>query len=118
MPTTRHLLLPLLLAALVPRASASQLVNVSDGGTRISEEDAFSYAAVVLFGGFDSVASMLGLCIRYLARNPDTRREIVANLEDEGFMRSAQLILDRIISLFSLGCCQYDMRCTSRHEAE
>jgi cytochrome P450 len=67
----------------------SQLVNVSDGGRRIGEDDAFAYAAVVLFGGFDSVASMLGLCIRYLARNPDTRRDIVAHLDDEAFMRSA-----------------------------
>ena len=67
----------------------SQIVNVSDRGERISEQDAFSYAAVVLFGGFDSVASMLGLCIRYLARHPETRAEIVANLDDEAFMRSA-----------------------------
>ena len=67
----------------------SQIVNVSDGGERISEDDAFSYAAVVLFGGFDSVASMLGLCIRYLARHLDTRREIITHLDDETFMRSA-----------------------------
>ena len=45
MPTTRHLLLLLLLAALVPRVSASQLVNVSARGLASPGADA-------MFGGF------------------------------------------------------------------
>jgi cytochrome P450 len=67
----------------------SKIVNVSDGGEKISEADAFSYASLVLLGGLDTVASLLGLVIRYLARNDDTRREIIAHLDDEEFMRSA-----------------------------
>jgi cytochrome P450 len=67
----------------------SKLVNVNDGSERISEADAFSYASLVLLGGLDTVASLLGLVIRFLARNPDIRREIIAHLDDEEFMRTA-----------------------------
>lgn len=67
----------------------SKIVNVSDGGKRISEANAFSYASLVLLGGLDTVASLLGLVIRFLAREHDIRRELVANLDDEEFMRSA-----------------------------
>ena len=67
----------------------SKLVNASDGGKLISEPDAFSYASLVLLGGLDTVASLLGLVIRFLAREPEIRREIISNLDDEGFMRSA-----------------------------
>lgn len=67
----------------------SKIVNVSDGGERISEADAFSYASLVLLGGLDTVASLLGLVIRFLAREDGIRREIIANLDDEAFMRSA-----------------------------
>ena len=67
----------------------SMVVNCQDGGERISEENAFIYAAVVLFGGLDSVASMLATITRFLIRNPAARREIIENLDDEEFMRSA-----------------------------
>ena len=67
----------------------SKIVNVTDGGERISEANAFAYAGLVLLGGLDTVASLLGLVIRYLARNDDVRREIIAHLDDEAFMRSA-----------------------------
>ena len=60
-----------------------------DGDARISEEDALNYTSLVLMGGLDTVASMLGFVIRYLARDEAARREIIANLDDETFMRSA-----------------------------
>jgi cytochrome P450 len=67
----------------------SKLVNVTDGGQLISEDNAFAYAGLVLLGGLDTVASLLGLVVRFLARNDDIRREIIANLDDEEFMRTA-----------------------------
>jgi cytochrome P450 len=67
----------------------SAIVNAMDGDEKISEENAFCYASLVLFGGLDTVASSLGFIARYLARNPQTRREIVDNLDDEAFIRTA-----------------------------
>ena len=67
----------------------SKIVNVTDGGELISEANAFSYASLVLLGGLDTVASLLGLVIRFLAREDGIRREIIAHLDDEEFMRSA-----------------------------
>ena len=67
----------------------SAVVNVEENGKRISEEDAISYATFVLFGGLDTVVSMLSLIVRFLARNPGHRRELIDNLNDDGFMRGA-----------------------------
>ena len=67
----------------------SRLVTVEEDGRRISEADALSYASLVLFGGLDTVAAMLSLVVRFLARNPDHRREMIANLDDDAFMRTA-----------------------------
>jgi cytochrome P450 len=67
----------------------SAVVNAPDGDAKISEANAFCYASIVLFGGLDTVSSTLGFVARYLARNPGTRREIIENLDDESFMRTA-----------------------------
>ena len=67
----------------------SAVVNVQDGDRRISEADAFSYASLVLFGGLDTVASLLGFVARYLIRDERIRRELIANLNDEDYLRTA-----------------------------
>jgi cytochrome P450 len=67
----------------------STMVNIQDGDYRISEADALSYASLVLFGGLDTVAAMLGFVARYLTRDEMVRRAIAARLDDDEFMRSA-----------------------------
>lgn len=67
----------------------SQIVNVNIGGERISHEEAISYAALVLFGGLDTVAGMLAFFARFLATHDDHRRAIVARLDDDAFLKTA-----------------------------
>lgn len=67
----------------------SKLVNVDVGGERISEDEAVSYATLVLFGGLDTVATMIGLFARFLAQNPGHRRQLVERLDDEAFLNAA-----------------------------
>lgn len=67
----------------------SKLVNVDLGGGRISEAEAVDYATLVLFGGLDTVAGMIGFIARFLALNPDHRRQLVERLDDEAFLKRA-----------------------------
>lgn len=67
----------------------SKLVNVDLGGQRISEEEAVAYATLVLFGGLDTVAGMIGFIARFLALNPDHRRQLVERLDDDAFLKQA-----------------------------
>lgn len=67
----------------------SKLVNVDIGGERISEAEAISYATLVLFGGLDTVAGMIAFIARFLAQHPEHRRQLVARLDDEAFLKDA-----------------------------
>ncbi|WP_313808461.1 cytochrome P450 [Sphingobium sp.] len=67
----------------------SKLVNVDLGDGRISEEEAVEYATLVLFGGLDTVAGMIGFIARFLALNPGHRRQLVSRLDDDAFMKHA-----------------------------
>jgi len=67
----------------------SKIVNVDIEGSRISEEEAVYYASLVLFGGLDTVAGMLGFVARFLALNPGHRRQLVERLDDEAFLKQA-----------------------------
>jgi len=67
----------------------SQIVNAEIDGEKISHAEATSFATLVLFGGLDTVASMLGFVARYLAMHPGHRRQLVAGLDDEAFMKTA-----------------------------
>ena len=67
----------------------SKLVNVDVGNGRISEMEAVNYASLVLFGGLDTVAGMLGFIAKFLALNPRHRRQLVDALDDEEFLRHA-----------------------------
>lgn len=77
----------------------SIIVNADVGGERISHEQATAFASLVLFGGLDTVASMLGFIARFLALNPDHRRDLAANLDDSRFMQGAIEELIRIHGL-------------------
>lgn len=67
----------------------SPLVNVLEGEERISEADAIAYATLVLFGGLDTVAAMLSQVVRFLARNPGHRHDLIANRNDDAFLLGA-----------------------------
>jgi cytochrome P450 len=67
----------------------SKLVNVDLGGDRISEHEAVDYATLVLFGGLDTVAGMIGFIARFLALNPGHRHQLVERLDDDAFLKNA-----------------------------
>lgn len=67
----------------------SKLVNVELDGGRISENEAVDYATLVLFGGLDTVAGMIGFFARFLALNPGHRRQLVERLDDKAFLNHA-----------------------------
>lgn len=67
----------------------SSLVNTKVGGERISEAEAVNYATLVLFGGLDTVAGMVGLVAKFLAEHPEHRRQIIAHLDDDKFLTNA-----------------------------
>lgn len=67
----------------------SKLVNVDLGNGRISENEAVDYATLVLFGGLDTVAGMIGFIARFLALNPGHREQLVERLDDEAFLKQA-----------------------------
>lgn len=66
----------------------SKLVNTVIDGEKISFEDAMQFAILVMFGGLDTVASMLGFVARYLAMHDEHRRQVVQGLGDAAFLRN------------------------------
>lgn len=67
----------------------SKIVNVDIDGERISEDEAVAYASLVLFGGLDTVAGMIGFIARFLAQNPGHCGQLVARLDDDRFLGRA-----------------------------
>ena len=67
----------------------STLVNTEIDGVKISFADAMSFASLVLFGGLDTVASMMGFFTRFLATHPQHVHDLVARLNDVDFLRGA-----------------------------
>lgn len=67
----------------------SKLVSAPIDGQEMPLNDAIAFATLVLFGGLDTVAGMLGFVARFLALNPGHRRELASRLDDEPFMRNA-----------------------------
>lgn len=64
----------------------SSIVNTEIDGRRVSYEEAVSFGTLVLFGGLDTVASMLAFFARFLATHETHRREVTARLGDDGFV--------------------------------
>jgi cytochrome P450 len=67
----------------------TRLVNVEVNGERISEAEAINYSTIALFGGLDTVASMMGFFAWFLADHPVHRRRIVDSLDDDAFLKAA-----------------------------
>ncbi|MEX3947981.1 cytochrome P450 [Paraburkholderia sp. EG287B] len=59
----------------------SLIVNAQVDGKPISPERMFGMFIVVLFGGLDTVASMMGFIARFLAENPAHRQQLIENPE-------------------------------------
>ncbi|MGF6702072.1 cytochrome P450 [Paraburkholderia sp. MM5496-R1] len=57
----------------------SLIANAQIDGKPISPERMFGMFIVVLFGGLDTVASMMGFIARFLAENPAHRRQLIEN---------------------------------------
>lgn len=68
---------------------ASIVVNAEIDGTRISEPDAIAYMTLILFGGLDTIASMLSFITLFLADHPAHRAQLIARLDDDAFVRNA-----------------------------
>lgn len=57
----------------------SKIVNAAPGGRALSAEQTFGMLVNVIFGGLDTVAASLGFVTRWLAENPQARRELIEN---------------------------------------
>ncbi len=65
----------------------SRIVTVQINGALISIDEAINFATLVLFGGLDTVAGMIGFFAKFLAEHPEQRRRITENLHDDAFMK-------------------------------
>jgi len=68
---------------------ASIVVNAQIDGERISEPDAIAYMTLILFGGLDTIASMLSFITYFLAENPKHRAQLIPRLDDDAYIRGA-----------------------------
>jgi cytochrome P450 len=59
----------------------STVVHAKVGDRLITDEETFSLLTLVLFGGLDTVASMMGFIARFLAQHPEHRRDLVEHPE-------------------------------------
>jgi cytochrome P450 len=67
----------------------SRVVTLEIDGQPISDAEAVSYATVILFGGLETVATMMGFFARFLAENPAHRRQLRERIGDELFVKAA-----------------------------
>lgn len=59
----------------------SIVVHSHVGDRPITMEETFSLLSLILFGGLDTVASMMGFICRFLAMHPEHRRDLIAHPE-------------------------------------
>lgn len=81
----------------------SMVVNSTVAGERIGEFEAISYMTLILLGGLDTIASMLSFITRFLAESPEHRRELVAQLDDDAFVKRAMEELFRRFGIVNAG---------------
>lgn len=67
----------------------SRVVTLEIDGQPISDAEAVSYATVILFGGLETVATMMGFFARFLAEHPAHRRQLRERISDEIFVKAA-----------------------------
>jgi cytochrome P450 len=78
----------------------SQILQIQVDGRPITHDEALSECALVLFGGLDTVAGTMGFIARFLAMNPDHRRQLV---DDPALIPQAVEELLRRHSIPSIG---------------
>lgn len=81
----------------------SKVVNATVAGERIGDFEAISYMTLLLLGGLDTIASMLGFITRFLAQSPEHRRQLVANIDDAAYVRSAMEEMFRRFGIVNAG---------------
>lgn len=59
----------------------SKIVTSQIDGRAIKRSDAVSVCSLLLIGGLDTVASMMGFVMHYLANHPEKRRELIEHRE-------------------------------------
>jgi len=59
----------------------SLIVNAKVDGRPYNDQETYGMLNNVLFGGLDTVASMMGFTARFLAENPEHRRQLINNPE-------------------------------------
>jgi cytochrome P450 len=64
----------------------THIVNASVGERRINDGEIMGYCQLLLFGGLDTVASMIGFIARHLALHPENRRRLI---EDPAILPTA-----------------------------
>lgn len=57
----------------------SAILHGQVGGRPVTMEEAISLCTLLIVGGLDTVASMLGFIAMFLARHPDYRQQLIAN---------------------------------------
>ena len=57
----------------------SRIVHSEVDGRPVTETEVLGIAALLLFAGLDTVASMMAFVMRYLAMHPDHRRWMIEN---------------------------------------
>jgi cytochrome P450 len=67
----------------------SKVVTLEIEGRPISDDEAVNYATVILFGGLETVATMMGFFARFLAENPTQRHALTKRLDDGPFVKNA-----------------------------
>ncbi|MDQ4420392.1 cytochrome P450 [Sphingobium sp. DEHP117] len=67
----------------------SMMVNLEIDDELIEEAEAVSFAALVFFGGLDTVAAMMGFIALFLAEHPQHRRQLAERLDDKAFLKRA-----------------------------
>ncbi len=67
----------------------SKVVTLEVDGKPISDAEAVNYATVILFGGLETVATMMGFFARFLAESPGHRRQLRERIGDEPFIKAA-----------------------------
>ncbi|MCK9542803.1 MAG: cytochrome P450 [Novosphingobium sp.] len=64
----------------------THVITADVGDRKITDDEATSYLLLLLFGGLDTVASMIGFVARHLAMHPEHRRRLV---EEPAIMQNA-----------------------------
>ena len=64
----------------------THVITSEVGDRKITNEEAVGYLLLLLFGGLDTVASMIGFIARHLALHPESRQRLI---DDPAIMQSA-----------------------------